>query len=182
MPLGQTVCGTERCFIPLAGPFSRKMGKTPTIYHEHTRELIHVTRNCSSQERQIFHIGAVSPSLIHDNPGRSRAPSRHPPSPEDIELCRPDAAFAAGGIWDSPASPTRSRWGGGQGQRAGGLHRSPCPPCRNLPCLAAEHACHCREMGGRAGRTASSLRRVISCHQMPVPELWLWPGGSKRSR
>lgn len=31
-------------------------------------------------------------------------------------------------------------------------------------------------------RTASSLRRVISCHRLPVPELWLGPGGSKRSR
>lgn len=235
MPLGQMVCGTAGCFIPLAGPIGRKMGKTPTIYHQHTRELIHITRNCSSQERQTFHTGAMSPCLIHDTPGRSRTTSRRLPSPGEIELCRPNAAFAEwrqGGSGTAQLHPPGAAGAVGKDRDREGypglsIHapspsqqrqmpahfpgcwrsrRRPCsdllpgtasgsfpgeasavkarvqPPCRSSPCLAAEHACHCWEMGGRAGRTASSRRRVISCHRLPVPELWLQPGGSKRSR
>lgn len=53
------------------------------------------------------------------------------------------------------------------------------PPGRSWPCLARRLRW---EMAGGAGRTASSLRRGISCHPLPDPELWLRPGGSERSR
>lgn len=134
MPLGQMVCGTERCFIPLAGPIGRQIGTTPTICHQHTRGLIHITRNCSSQERQTFHTSTMSPCLIHNAHGRSRTT----PAQEKLNFVVLVQLLlnGGGGMWDRPASPTQSRWGSGQGQGLGGLPRALHPCTVPIPAAA----------------------------------------------
>jgi len=67
MPLGQSVCGTEGYFIPLAGPVGRKMGKT--------HQFIISTRVNSAMSQGIAHLGrdkCFSPA-----PDFSPAPRHH---------------------------------------------------------------------------------------------------------
>lgn len=233
MPLGQTVCGTEGCFVPLAANIGRKMGKTPTIFHQHTRELVHVTVAHLGRDR---HFSAVpflcAPSVTPL--AEAEPPPGTSPAQEKLNFAVPTQLLLNGGRGDvgqpsfpylellgqwartetgraaQGSLPTHlphlsggrcrpiSRGAGGAGgrpaltlcpaqlqapfQEASAVRATVQAPCRSSLRFAAEHACDCWEMGGRVGRTASSLRRVISCHRLPVPELWLRPGGSKLRR
>lgn len=68
----------------------------------------------------------MSPCLIHNAHDRSRTT----PAQEKLNFVVLVQLLLNGGrgMWDRPASPTRSRWGSGQGQRLGGLPRAlhPC--------------------------------------------------------
>lgn len=111
---------------PLSSITGREMGKTPPVYRQHMRELIHILRNCSPEERQTHHTSSMSLCLTHDTPGRSRATSTHLPSPREIECCHPSTAFAEqrqGGSGTAQLPPCGTT--GGQRQRPEGLPRLP---------------------------------------------------------
>lgn len=110
MPLGQTVCGTEGCFIPLAGPIGRKMGKTPPIYHQHMRGLIRITRNCSSRERQTFHTSATSPRASSVMPlAEAKPPPVTSPAREKLNFAVPMQHLLNGGRGHL-GQPSFPRW------------------------------------------------------------------------
>lgn len=84
MPGGSCAFGAggmrdSRVLHPLRCTHGEENGETP-IYHQHMRELVRITINCSSQGRQAFHTGTTSPCLIRVTPGRSRTTSRNLPA------------------------------------------------------------------------------------------------------
>lgn len=107
-----------------------------------------------------------SPSTHLPHPGSSR--SRFPRVPPDRSPCPNLPPRAASSPFPGPACAA-----------AGG----PRPRWSSSPrALRLSTAASAWKRAAGAERTASPLRRVISCHPLPAPELWLRPGGTKRSR
>lgn len=174
MPRAACALGTNAVGMlhPLSWTHREENRKPPTICHQHLRD--------SSTCQGIAHVGTDG----HFTPGPchralSIIPGRHRSTQGKMGLLV-RWSFAAWskdrdgqefpGLCPHPFPISAASWDAGRAR--GDPAPASCPAGALLRW----------EMGGGAVRTASSLRRVISCHRVPDPELWLRPGGSKRSR